>query len=182
MSTLRLREDKHLVSVKTTSKWHSQDLNPGSLTVGFLGGSDGKESTCNVGDPGLTLASGRSPGEGNGNHSCILAWKIPWAEEPGGLQSMGWQRVRHDWVTNTYKQPAELLKGGIFWKYRSFLESSTSEIPGHLWLFFFLKNWLRRRLHKTHFSHSLVIHLFIHLFIHPFIHSASMDDNDRVRS
>ena len=29
-------------------------------------------------------------------HSSILAWKIPWAEEPGRLQSMGWQRVRHD--------------------------------------------------------------------------------------
>ena len=33
-------------------------------------------------------------------HSNILAWKIPWMEEPGGLQSMGWQRVRHDWATS----------------------------------------------------------------------------------
>ena len=32
-------------------------------------------------------------------HSSILAWKIPWTEEPGGLVSMGLQRVRHDWVT-----------------------------------------------------------------------------------
>ena len=31
-------------------------------------------------------------------HSIILAWKIPWTEEPGGLQSMGPQRVRHDWT------------------------------------------------------------------------------------
>ena len=29
-------------------------------------------------------------------HSTILAWRIPWTEEPGGLQSMGSQRVRHD--------------------------------------------------------------------------------------
>ena len=29
-------------------------------------------------------------------HSSILAWRIPWTEEPGGLQSMGFQRVRHD--------------------------------------------------------------------------------------
>ena len=29
-------------------------------------------------------------------HSSILAWRIPWTGEPGGLQSMGWQRVRHD--------------------------------------------------------------------------------------
>ena len=35
-------------------------------------------------------------------HSNILAWRIPWTEEPGGLQSMGSQRVRHNWVTNTF--------------------------------------------------------------------------------
>ena len=34
-------------------------------------------------------------------HSSILAWRIPWTEEPGGLQPMGSQRVGHDWVTNT---------------------------------------------------------------------------------
>ena len=33
-------------------------------------------------------------------HSSIHAWKIPWTEEPGGLQSMGSQRVGHDWVTS----------------------------------------------------------------------------------
>ena len=36
-------------------------------------------------------------------HSSILAWKIPWAEEPGGLQSIGSQRVGQDWATNTFK-------------------------------------------------------------------------------
>ena len=35
-------------------------------------------------------------------HSSILAGKIPWTEEPGGLQSMELQRVRHDWVTNIF--------------------------------------------------------------------------------
>ena len=34
--------------------------------------------------------------------SSILAWRIPWTEEPGGLQPMGSQRVRHDWGANTY--------------------------------------------------------------------------------
>ena len=33
-------------------------------------------------------------------HSSILAWRIPWTEEPGGLQSTGLQRVRHHWATN----------------------------------------------------------------------------------
>ena len=40
--------------------------------------------------------------EGMASHSSILAWWIPWTEEPGGLQSMGLQRVRHDWLTNTH--------------------------------------------------------------------------------
>ena len=35
-------------------------------------------------------------------HSSILAWRIPWTEKPGGLQSMGSQRVRHNWETNTH--------------------------------------------------------------------------------
>ena len=34
-------------------------------------------------------------------HSSILAWKISWTEKPGGLQSVGSQRVEHDWVTNS---------------------------------------------------------------------------------
>ena len=44
----------------------------------------------------MTPGSGRCPGEGNATHSSILlAWKIPWTEEPGGLQSTGSQRVGH---------------------------------------------------------------------------------------
>ena len=35
--------------------------------------------------------------EGRATHSNVLAWRIPWTEEPGGLQSMGLQRVRHNW-------------------------------------------------------------------------------------
>ena len=105
----------------------------------FSGGSDGKVSAYNAGDPDLIPGSGRYPGDGNGSplqysclenpmdegawratvsgvarsrtrlsnftftfhfpalekematHSSILAWRIPWTEEPGGLQSMGSQ-------------------------------------------------------------------------------------------
>ena len=35
-------------------------------------------------------------------HSSILAWRIPWTEEPGGIQSIGSQRIGHDRVTNTH--------------------------------------------------------------------------------
>ena len=60
--------------------------------MGFPGGSDSKESACNVEALGW-----EDPLEkGMVTHSSILAWKIPWTEEPGRLQFMGSQRVRHD--------------------------------------------------------------------------------------
>ena len=53
----------------------------------------------------------------------ILAWRIPWKEEPGGLQSVGSQRVRHDWMINTFT---------LFW------------ISSEKW--FRLKLWLNKKL------------------------------------
>ena len=46
-----------------------------------------KKYVCNSGDLGLIPGLGRSPGEGNGYHSSILAWGILWTEEPGWLQN-----------------------------------------------------------------------------------------------
>ena len=40
--------------------------------------------------------------KGMATHSSVLAWRIPWTEEPGGLQSMGSQRVGQDWASNTF--------------------------------------------------------------------------------
>ena len=60
--------------------------------TGFLGGSDSKASAYNAGDLGWEdLLKKEMPA-----HSSTLAWKIPWTEEPGGLQSMGSQRVGHN--------------------------------------------------------------------------------------
>ena len=47
----------------------------------------------NVRDMGSIPGSGKSPGGGNGNPRQHLAWRIPWTEEPGGLQSVGLQRI-----------------------------------------------------------------------------------------
>ena len=44
-------------------------------------------------------------------HSSILAWRIPWTEKPGGLQSVGSQRVGHDCVTNTHTHTHAQLEG-----------------------------------------------------------------------
>ena len=63
----------------------------------FYGSSDGKESACRV----WSLGQEDPLEKDMATHSSVLAWKTPWAEEPGRPQSMGLQRVRHDWVNNT---------------------------------------------------------------------------------
>ena len=51
---------------------------------------------CNVGDPGGLPGLERSLEEKMATHSNILAWRIPWTEEPGGLQFLGLERVMSD--------------------------------------------------------------------------------------
>ena len=67
-----------------------------NIYTGFPGGSDGEESARNVGELGLIPGSEGSLEEGTATHSRILAQRIPWTEEPGGLQSIGSERVGHD--------------------------------------------------------------------------------------
>ena len=55
----------------------------------MAGGSVGKESACNVGDPGLILGWEDPLEKKVATHSNILAWRIPWTDEPSGLQSIG---------------------------------------------------------------------------------------------
>ena len=55
------------------------------LYLGFPGGSTDKESACNAGDLGLTLDQEDPLEKGIATLSSILAWRIPWTEEPGGL-------------------------------------------------------------------------------------------------
>ena len=58
----------------------------------FPGGSDNKESAFSVGDLGSIPGLGRSPAKEMATHSSILAWRIPWTEEPGGV-AKSWTRV-----------------------------------------------------------------------------------------
>ena len=74
----------------------SKKFSPHTILGSFPSGSAVKNPPANAGDagdagsiPGL----GRYPKEEMATHSSILAWRIPWTEEPGGLQSMGSQRV-----------------------------------------------------------------------------------------
>ena len=69
--------------------------------MGFPDGSEGKASACNAGDSGLIPGSGRSPWRRKWQPTPVfLPRESPWTAEPGWLQSMGSQRVRHDWATS----------------------------------------------------------------------------------
>ena len=81
----------------------------------FPGGAGGKKKlpakAGDVRDMGSSPGSGRLPGGELGNHSSVLTWRISWAEEPGGLWSIGLQRVGHYWSELARKEILSLT----FW-------------------------------------------------------------------
>ena len=74
--------------------------------------------------------------KGMANHSSILAWEIPWTEEPEGLQFMGLQRVRHDWVTNTHTHRQDQTLLGLEGHSQGFLLRCHNSSMLFLMLFF----------------------------------------------
>ena len=72
-----------------------------NILIYFPDGSSGKESACNAGNLG-SIPGLKDPQEKEMSTYSYFCWKIPWTEDPGGLQSMGLQRVGHDWATNTF--------------------------------------------------------------------------------
>ena len=62
--------------------------------LGFPGGSNSKEFTCNQVDLGLIPGLGRSPPGRHGNPLHFLAWRIPWTEEPGGVHGVAKSQTR----------------------------------------------------------------------------------------
>ena len=73
--------------------------------------SHGKESASKAEEPGSIPGSGRSPEKGMATLSSILAWEIPWTEEPGGLQSLGSERVGHNSATKTHFKQLDSILG-----------------------------------------------------------------------
>ena len=69
-------------------RWENKRRCLVTYPTGFPGGLEGKESACSAGDLGSTLGWGDPLEEGMATLSSILAWRIPWTEDTGGLQFM----------------------------------------------------------------------------------------------
>ena len=119
-----------------------------------------KNLTANAGDvreADLILGSGRSSGRGHGHHSHILAWRIPWTEEPSGLQATESQRVKYDWsdlvcmhivdcmyldkCVVTYIYHYDIMQRLLFFAFLKIIcalsiHSSLLPTPGNLWYFY----------------------------------------------
>ena len=63
----------------------------------------------------MYVATGKPLEKEMATHSSVLAWKTPWTGEPGGLQSMGSQGVRHDWMANTTEKPMYMYIWTSLW-------------------------------------------------------------------
>ena len=126
--------------------------------MGFPGGSDHKESACNVGDPGSILGSGRSAGEGNGNplqYSCL--------ENP--MDRRGWQATVFLWVL-TQSLVVSLLGFSVS-SWISFSSYLSKSLPVSL--------WSHNLLTYSCSQYSLIVHFFysINNNVSPFIHDVS---------
>ena len=91
--------------------WPTSPHQPRSIPTSPLVAAQVVKSACNAEDPVWSLDQENPMEKKIATHSGILAWRIPWTEEPGGLQFMGLQRVGHYWATNTFtfQLPPEVI-------------------------------------------------------------------------
>ena len=110
-------------------------------------GSDGKESACNARDLGLIFGLGKSLEKGMAIHSSFLAWKIPWTEELGRLQSIGSLRVGHDWAANTFT--FSLFTVG----YNVVLVSGVQQSESCIYIYTYTHTYIHTHIHTHIHSH-----------------------------
>ena len=107
------------------------------IPLGFSYDSDSQESSCSAWKTWVWYLGEEDPLEKRmATHSSILACRIPWTQEPGGLQSMGSQRVGHGWTTNTFTvfhrplEPMLLHCGSQGLMHQNYQQSLSRDFPG----------------------------------------------------
>ena len=95
----------------------------------------------------LSLGQEEPPEKERATHSSILAWRIPWTEEPGGLQSMGVARVEHDLVTKPPPPPKYI---------RFFHKVMTSKVLLFICFYFFLEQGKKREKYHVKFFSKII--------------------------
>ena len=96
----------------------------------------------------LSLGQEEPPAKERATHSSILAWRIPWTEEPGGLQSMGVARVEHDLVTKPPPPPPKYI---MF-----FHKVMTSKVLLFICFYFFLEQGKKREKYHVKFFSKII--------------------------
>ena len=95
---MKVKSESEVATVVSYSPWGRKESDMTErlhfhFSLSCTGDSGDKESACNV---VRFLGQEDLLEKGIATLSSILAWRTPWTEEPGGLWSMGWQRIRHD--------------------------------------------------------------------------------------
>ena len=116
---------------------------------------DGKESAWNAGDTGSIPGLERPPGEEMETQSSILTWEIRRTEEPGRLQSMGSQRVGHDWATSQHPHTPQDGKRRVGWKWKWDIETQTAKYNINKQQEYIIQHWGNQPLFWNNFKWSI---------------------------
>ena len=129
------------------------------LIIGFSGGSVVKNLPAEWEIQVLSLGYEDPLVEGMTIHSHIPAWRIPWTEEPGRLQSIGWQRVKHYWCELAHTHPCLISGVGIRGEKSDAYELSPKKVSPNLFIgeeIIFIKIKLPRKSSECQQAHSRI--------------------------